>query len=68
MIGVGVYQFFFKKKEVVDFIITNGPWNVEDHMLILAPWSEHPLNEATVFAKVDFWVWVMGFPFEWYLS
>lgn len=57
-----VYQFFFKKKDTMDNTVANGPWNVEDHLLILPPWTEQPLDEAKTFAKVDFWIQITDLP------
>lgn len=37
-----------------------------DHLLVLVPWSEQPLDEFTVFAKIEFWVQIFGFPDDWY--
>lgn len=36
-IGTGLYQFFFKKRDVVEFILANGPWSVDEHFLLLTP-------------------------------
>lgn len=38
----------------MEYVVANGVWHIEDHMLILAPWSEQPLDKATMFVKIDF--------------
>lgn len=63
-LGVGVYQFYFKKRVTMEQIVTNGPWNIEDHILILTSWSKQPLDEATSFAKIELWVHISGLPYD----
>lgn len=46
-------------------IVSGGPWNVEDHLLILQPWQEHFQNFYDEFYLVDFWVQIWGLPVEW---
>lgn len=52
----------------MDYIVTNGPWNVENHMLILASWTNQPLDEATSFSMIEFWVQITELPVGWYSS
>lgn len=67
-IDPSLYQFFFKKRESVDYILGNGLWNVEDHLLILNPWTENITSGGLSFTKTEFWVQVSGLPSEWYSS
>lgn len=67
-IGTNLYQFFFSKKEALEFILANGPWNVDGQLLLLTPWIELFSGKGLTFAKTDFWVQVSGLPVEWYFS
>lgn len=53
-IGTGIYQFFFKKKNTVEFILTNGPLSVDNHLLLLTPWLENFQGDALSFHKMNF--------------
>lgn len=37
-------------------------------MLILTPWTEHPVDFLTAFAKWVFWVQVTSLSDDWYLA
>lgn len=50
-IGTGVYQCFFKKNESLDFILSNGPWSVDEHLLLLTPWKESVSADDEAFSK-----------------
>lgn len=65
-IDMGIYQFFFKKWEAMDFILSNGLWNVEDHLLLLTPWSESAMDGPLSFTTTDFWIQITGLPNDWY--
>lgn len=66
--GNGLYQFFFKRKDTVEFILSNGPWSVDDYLLLLTPWWENFMGEVVSFIKIDFWIQVTRLPEEWYSS
>lgn len=47
-------------------VVNGGPWNVDDHLLILKPWKENfSLYDENLFL-VDFWVQIWGLPPDWY--
>lgn len=43
-------------------MVSGGPWNVEDHLLILQPWQEHIQHFSDDCFLVKFWVqiWVLS--------
>lgn len=56
----------FSSRESVDFVLGHGPWNVEDRLLILMPWTEDFSGEACLFDKTEFWIPISGLPGEWF--
>lgn len=64
-LGVGLFQFFFKTKDIMENVVNNGPLSIEDHMLILSPWTEQPLDVSSVFVKKAFWIQVTGLTDDW---
>lgn len=45
--------------------MSNGPWSVDDHLLLLKEWNAGGSSEGISFNKVDFWIQVMELPEEW---
>lgn len=48
------------------FIVSGGPWNVEDLRLILQPLQELIPHFSDEFFLVDFWVQIWDLPNKWY--
>lgn len=48
------YHFYFQELESVMSIISGGPWNVEDYLLVLQPWQENLPQHSNHFFFVDF--------------
>lgn len=48
--------------------MANGPWSVDDHLLLLTSWSDNFMGESMSFVKMNFWIQVTGLPMEWYSS
>lgn len=64
-VGENTYQFFFSKPEVVDHVLANGPWHVDNHLLLLHAWTIGGFRDGSLFNKVQFWVRVTKLPKEW---
>lgn len=61
-----VFQVYFEELESTQAVVNGGPWNVEDHLLLLKPWKENfSLFDKNLF-QVDFWIQIWGLPAERY--
>lgn len=52
----------------MEFVLSSGLWHVEEQLLLLSSWTENHGEEGLNFAKMDFWVQIIGLPDEWYSS
>lgn len=37
-------------------VMRRGPWNVDNHLVVLAPWTPPLINWDLIFKEVDFWI------------
>lgn len=49
-------------------MLSNGPWHVEEQLLLLSPWVDSQGGEGVNFSKAEFWVQITGLPEGWYSS
>ena len=57
-----IFQLFFGSDETVQYVLTEGPWNYENRLVILRPWVPNQPLSALDFSTDYFWIHVTGLP------
>lgn len=63
-IGNEIFQFKFASKFQLRWVETNGPWNIENNLLLLKRWERGMMANNITFIHSPFWVQIRGFPFD----
>lgn len=56
------YQIYFGTQETVDFVLTNGPWNFDNHLMLVRPRASAPPSFHKELDIEYFWVLLTGLP------
>lgn len=56
------YQVFFGKQETVDFVLTNGPWNFENSLVLVRPFTIVSNRGSIYLTKEYFWLLLTRLP------
>lgn len=62
-VGDGFLQFKFSLESQLLWVMNNGPWSFDNHILLLRRWVGMTAFSVT-FHHVPFWVQVWGLPFD----
>ncbi|XP_030931302.1 uncharacterized protein At4g02000-like [Quercus lobata] len=63
-IGEGLMQFKFSMESQLKWVLNNGPWSFDNHLLLLKRWEEGMTTFIVEFNIVPIWVQVWGLPFD----
>lgn len=57
-VGDGLFQFKFKMESQLNWVINNGPWSFDNHILLLLMWEKGMIAFSLKFQTVPIWVQV----------
>ncbi|KAL0007688.1 hypothetical protein SO802_009190 [Lithocarpus litseifolius] len=63
-VGDGLFRFKFSMKSQLKWVINNGPWSLNNHILLLRRWEKGMTAFSVNFQTVPMWVQVWGLPFD----
>lgn len=63
-VGNGLLQFRFAHAFQMKWVMEHGPWNCDNHLLVLHPWEWGLTAATTTFTHALFWVQIWGLPFD----
>lgn len=63
-VGENLFHFRFAEEEGMRRVLAGGPWNFDDHILLLKQWKEGMMEGDITFESFDVWVQLHGLPFE----
>lgn len=56
------YQIFFGTQDTVDFVLSNGPWNFENNLVLVRPFTPISEQHSLCLSREYFWVLLTGLP------
>nr|XP_023928912.1 uncharacterized protein LOC112040249 [Quercus suber] len=62
-VGDGLFQFKFAMESQLKWVLNNGPWSFENHILLFRRW-EKGMTALSVSFEIPIWVQVWGLPFD----
>ncbi|XP_050259710.1 uncharacterized protein LOC126704737 [Quercus robur] len=63
-VGDGLFQFKFAMESQLKWVLNNGPWSFENHILLLRRWEKGMTAFSVSFETLPIWVQVWGLPFD----
>ncbi|XP_075653905.1 uncharacterized protein At4g02000-like [Castanea sativa] len=63
-VGNGVYQFRFKLESQLRWVVENGPWSFNNHLLVALRWEKGMSAQNITFPSISLWVQLWGLPFD----
>ncbi|XP_030963118.1 uncharacterized protein LOC115986612 isoform X5 [Quercus lobata] len=63
-VGDGLFRFKFSMENQLKWVINNGPWSFDNHILLLRRWEKGMTAFSVNFQTVPMWVQVWGLPFD----
>ena len=63
-VGDGLFRFKFSTESQLKWVINNGPWSYDNHILLLRRWEKGMTAFSVNFQTVPMWVQVWGLPFN----
>ena len=63
-VGDGLLQFKFSLESQLQWVMNNGPWSFDNHLLLLQRWEVGMMAFSVTFHHAPFWVQVWGLPFD----
>ncbi|KAE9450366.1 hypothetical protein C3L33_17734, partial [Rhododendron williamsianum] len=63
-VGDNLFHFRFEDETSRSRVLNGGPWNFENHLLMVQPWEPGTKADQVSFSSVAFWVQLWGLPFE----
>ena len=63
-VGGGLIQFKFAMESQLRWVMNNGPWSFDDHLLVLRRWEKGMTARSVSFPVLPIWVQVWGLPFD----
>ena len=60
----GLLQFKFSLDSQLKWVLDNGPWCFDDHLLVLRRWEKGMTAIIVTFPKIQLWVQIWGLPFD----
>lgn len=56
------FQVFFGTQETVEFVLSQGPWNFENHLVLVRPRCHDAFHPSHCLEKESFWLLLIGLP------
>ena len=63
-VGKGLIQFKFSLESQLVWVMNNGPWSFDNHLLLLRRWEKGVMAFSVNFLHIPIWVQVWGLPFD----
>ncbi|XP_065620728.1 uncharacterized protein LOC136063773 [Quercus suber] len=63
-VGEGLMQFKFSMESQLNWVLNNGLWSFDNHLLLLKRWEKGMMTFTVDFKVVPIWVQVWGLPFD----
>lgn len=63
-LGEELFQFKFSLESQLKWVIENGPWCFDNHLLVLRRWEKGMTAMNVSFPRIQLWVQVWGLPFD----
>ncbi|XP_075665086.1 uncharacterized protein LOC142634691 [Castanea sativa] len=63
-VGDGLIQFKFAMESQLLWVINNGPWSFDNHILLLRRWEKGMTTFSVQFLHIPIWVQIWGLPFD----
>ncbi|XP_075636949.1 uncharacterized protein LOC142609240 [Castanea sativa] len=63
-VGDGLLQFKFSLESQLKWVVDNGPWCFDNHLLVLQRWEKGMTAINVSFPRIQLWVQVWGLPFD----
>ena len=63
-VGDGLFQFKFSMESQLLWVVNNGPWSFDNHLLLLQRWEKGMTANSGTFTHLPIWVQVWGLPFD----
>ena len=63
-VGDGLLQFKFSMESQLSWVMKNGPWSFDNHILLLRRWEKGMTAYTVEFPCVPIWLQVWGLPFD----
>ena len=63
-VGDGLLQFKFSLESQLQWVMNNGPWSFDNHLLLLQRWEAGMTAFSVTFHHAPFWVQGWGLPFD----
>lgn len=63
-VGDGLFQFKFTMDSQIEWVLNNGPWSFDGHILLLRRWEKGMTAYSVNFTHISFWVKIWGLPFD----
>ena len=63
-VGDGLIQFKFSMDNQLQWVLQNGPWSLDNHLLLLRRWERGMTTFSMNFLTIPLWVQVWGLPFD----
>lgn len=63
-VGEGLMQFKFSIESQLNWVLNNGPWSFDNHLLLFKRWERGMTAFTVDFKYVPIWVQVWGLPFD----
>ena len=63
-VGDGLLQFKFSMESQLNWVMKNGPWSFDNHILLLRRWEKGMTAYTVEFPCVPIWLQVWGLPFD----
>lgn len=63
-VGNAVFQFRFKLESQLQWVVDNGPWSFDDHLLLVRRWEKGMTAHNIEFSSISLWVQFWGLPFD----
>lgn len=54
-VGENLFYFRFTTEEWMNKVMSGGPWNFDNHILLLQQWREGMVETSIVFSHIDIW-------------
>ncbi|KAK9987167.1 hypothetical protein SO802_032118 [Lithocarpus litseifolius] len=63
-VGDGLFQFKFTLESQLKWVLKNGPWSFDNHLLVLCQWERGMTVKSITFTVLPIWVQVWGLAFD----
>ena len=63
-VGEGLIQFKFALESQLMWVMNNGPWNFDNHLLLLRRWEKGIMAFSVNVLHIPIWVQAWGLPFD----